>query len=86
MKQGLLLVALVIVSLLLGNVLGQYCLGLSEIRWMGETYDIGFSTFDMDLIIMTITLGARIKVCIAQALVLLIGLLCYPKLNKLIFG
>lgn len=86
MKKGLLMFALVVIAIFIGSVLGELSLGIPGIEWLGKSYELGISTFDLDLHLCVLTFGLHIKVCFAEVLMLLIGLLCYPKLSKFIFG
>ena len=86
MKQGLLLFSLVVFAIFFGSVLGQWATNLPEVGWFGELHEIGFSTFELDLELVTITLGAKVKVCLAQGVLLLAAICAYPKLCKVLFG
>ena len=79
MKQGLLMFAILLAAVVVGNLLGDFA-------WLGKTFDIGFSTFDLNLKIFVITLGFHIHVCVSEILMIIIGLICYPKMAKLLFG
>ncbi len=86
MKQGLLMFAILLAAVVVGNLLGDFASGVSSIAWLGKTFDIGFSTFDLNLKIFVITLGFHIHVCVSEILMIIIGLICYPKMAKLLFG
>ncbi len=85
-KKGLLMFALVMCASFIGGFLGEVSLNVPGLNWLGKSYEIGFSTFDLDLYLFKFTLGMQIKVCIAEVIMLLTALLCYNKLAKLIFG
>ncbi|MBQ4464492.1 MAG: DUF4321 domain-containing protein [Oscillospiraceae bacterium] len=86
MKKGLLMFTLIMISVFLGNFIGELAAGLPGIEWLGKEYTIGFSTFDLDLQLFVLTLGLQIKVCICEIIFILISLLCYNKLAKLVIG
>ena len=85
-KKGLLMFALVMFAAFIGAFLGEVSMNVPGMNWLGKSYEIGFSTFDLDLFLFKVTLGMQIKVCIAEVIMLLTALLCYNKLDKLIFG
>ena len=86
MKQGLLMFALVMIAVFIGSLVGDLTYGLPGLEWLGEGYDIGLSTCELDLHLMVLTFGLKMKFCIAEVIFLLIALLCYPKLCKLVFS
>ena len=85
-KKGLLMFALVMFAAFIGAFLGEVSMNVPGLNWLGKSYEIGFSTFDLNLFLFKVTLGMQIKVCIAEVIMLLTALLCYNKLAKLIFG
>lgn len=86
MKKGLLMFALIMISVFLGSFLGELAANLPGIEWLGKEYTVGFSTFDLDLHLFVLTLGLQLKVTICEIFFILISLLCYNKLAKLIIG
>ena len=86
MKQGLLMFAVLLASVIVGSLIGDFARTVSSIEWLGKTFEVGISTFDLNLKIFVITLGFQIKVCVSEILMIIIGLICYPKLAKLLFG
>ncbi len=86
MKKGLLMFALILISVFLGSFLGDLASGVPGIEWLGKSYEIGFSTFDLNLHLFVLTLGLQLKVCICEIFFILIALLSYSKLAKLIIG
>lgn len=86
MKKALLMFALIMISVFLGSFLGELATNLPGIEWLGKVYEVGFSTFDLDLHLFVLTLGLQIKVSICEIFFILISLLCYNKLSKLIIG
>lgn len=86
MKKGLLMFALVMIAVFLGTLVGELTDGLEGVGWLGKTYELGLSTFDLDLHLIVLTFGLHIKFCIAEILFLLVAILCYPKLSQLVFG
>lgn len=85
-KKGLLMFALVMFAAFIGAFLGEVSMNVPGLNWLGKSYEIGFSTFDLNLFLFKVTLGMQVKVCIAEVIMLLTALLCYNKLAKLIFG
>ncbi len=86
MKRALLMIALLLVAVCLGILLGNVAVSSGIAPWLGEFYEFGFSTFDLDLKFLTLTLGLQIRVNIAEVLLILIALACYPKASKVICG
>lgn len=86
MKKGLLMFSLVMMAVFLGNAIGEAAANSESIEWLGKTYEVGISTFDIDLQLCVLTFGLHIQVCIAEVLLLLVALLFYPRLSKMIFG
>ena len=86
MKKGLLMFALVMIAVFIGNLIGELSLGVAGIEWLGKPYEIGISTTELDLHLIVLTFGIQIRVCIAEVLLLLTALIGYPKLSKLIFS
>lgn len=86
MKKGLLMFALVMSAIFIGNLIGGICVDVDGLEWLGKTYEVGFSTFELNLQLCVLTLGLQFKVCIAEVLLLLTALLCYPRLSAFIFG
>ena len=85
-KKGLLMFALVMSAAFIGGFLGEVSMNVPGVEWLGKSYEVGFSTFDLDLFLFKVTLGLQIKVCIAEIIMILTALLCYNKLCKLVFG
>ncbi|MCR4644581.1 MAG: DUF4321 domain-containing protein [Oscillospiraceae bacterium] len=85
MKQGLLMFSLVMIAVFIGSMIGGLTADLPGLEWLGEGYDIGLSTCELDLHLIVLTFGLKMKFCIAEVIFLLIALLCYPKLCQLIF-
>lgn len=85
MKRALLMIALIMASIFLGSMLGELTLAVEGLGWLGKTYSVGISTFDLDLKVMTLTFGCTFQICIAQVVLVLISLLAFPKLSALFF-
>lgn len=85
MKKTLLLATLLLAGIFLGSLLGELAMNVEELVWLGKTYDIGISTFDLDLQVLVLTLGCHFKICIAQVLLMLGALISYPKLAASFF-
>lgn len=86
MKKGLLMFALVMSGIFIGNMIGGLAVNSEAISWLGETYEIGFQPTALNLQLCVFTIGLQFRICIAEVLFLLIALLSYPKLSKMIFG
>ncbi|MBQ7013764.1 MAG: DUF4321 domain-containing protein [Oscillospiraceae bacterium] len=86
MKRALLMIALILASVFLGSMIGELTLGVESLAWLGKSYEIGISTFDLNLKLMTLTFGCHFQVCIAEVLLVLISLLAFPKLSSLFFS
>ncbi len=86
MKKTLLMVTLLFVAVFLGSLIGEISVGHENVAWLGKTYDIGISTFDLDLKVIVLTLGCQFQICIAQVLLVLAVLISYPKLSQAFFS
>ncbi len=86
MKKSLLMVTLLFVAVFLGSLIGEVAMKVEDLLWLGRTYDIGISTFDLDLKVIVLTLGCQFRICIAQVILILCALLSYPKMSKAIFS
>ncbi len=86
MKKGLLMFALVMIAVFIGNLIGELSLGVAGMEWLGKGYEIGISTTELDLHLIVLTFGIQVRVCIAEVVLLLAALIGYPKLAKLIFS
>lgn len=86
MKKGLLMFALLLFAVFFGNFLGGIAAEAPGLEWLGKEYSIGFSTFDIDLHVLTLTLGMHLEVNICEMFLILVSLLSYNKLAKLIIG
>lgn len=84
--KGMLVFALLLAAVILGSLIGDFSRTIGGIEWLGKTFDIGFSTFDLDLKIFIITLGFQIRVTVSEIIMILVGILCYPKVAKILFG
>jgi len=86
MKQALLMFAVLLASVVIGSLLGDFARSVERIAWLGKIFEFGISTFDLNLKIFVITIGFQIKLCVSEILMIIVGLICYPKLAKLLFG
>ncbi len=86
MKRALLMIAMIMASVFLGSMIGELTLATEGLAWLGKTYSVGISTFDLDLKIILLTFGCNIQICIAQVILVLISLLAFPKLSSLFFS
>lgn len=83
--KGMLMFAVLLAAVILGSLIGDFARTIGGIEWLGRTFDIGFSTFDLNLKVFIITLGFQIHVSVAEIVMILAGLLCYPKVAKVLF-
>lgn len=86
MKKTLLMVTMLFVAVFLGSLIGEMSVGHENIAWLGKTYDIGISTFDLNLKVIVLTLGCQFQICIAQILLIVVVLIAYPKLAQSFFS
>ncbi len=84
MKQGLLMFVLILAAVLLGACIGDVTAELGGLEWLAKGYDIGITSFDLDLKCLTMTFGFEFHICIAQVLLILVALPCYLKLKQLL--
>ncbi|MBR0483869.1 MAG: DUF4321 domain-containing protein [Oscillospiraceae bacterium] len=81
MKQGLLMFAVLLASVVVGSLIGDFSRGVSSIVWLGKIFEVGIDAFTLNLKIFEITLGFQIHVCVSEILMIIVGLMCYPKLK-----
>lgn len=86
MKKSLLMVTLLFIAVFLGSLIGELSVGREGIDWLGRSYDIGISTFDLDLKVIVLTLGCQFQICIAQVLLVMAALISFPKLSQAFFS
>jgi len=86
MKQGLLMFAVLLASVVIGSLIGDFSRTVSSIEWLGKIFEVGISAFTINLKVFEITLGFQIRVCASQLIMIIVGLICYPKLAKSLFG
>ncbi|MBR1555755.1 MAG: DUF4321 domain-containing protein [Oscillospiraceae bacterium] len=82
MKQGLLMFAVLLAAVVVGSLLGDFSRTVSSIEWMGKTFEVGIDAFTLNLKIFQVTLGFQIHVCVSEILMIIVGLICYPKLRN----
>ena len=78
--------AVLVASVIIGSLLGEFARGISSIAWLGKIFEVGISTFDINLKIFVLTLGFQIRICVAEIIMIIIGLLFYPKLKTAVLG
>lgn len=83
--KGMLMFAILLAAVILGSLIGDFSRTISGIEWLGKTFDVGISTFDLNLKVFVVTLGFQIHVSVAEVIMILVGILCYPKVSKLLF-
>lgn len=86
MKKALLMSAVLVASVVVGSLLGDFARTISAITWLGKIFEFGISTFDLNLKIFVITIGFQVHICVSEILMIIVGLLCYPKLAKVVLG
>ena len=86
MKQGLLMFAVLLASVVVGSLIGDFARTVSSIEWLGKIFEVGISAFTLNLKVFEITLGFQFHVCAAEIIMIIVGLVCYPKLAKALFG
>ncbi len=85
MKRTLLMIAMLLAAVFLGSLIGEMAAGVDAIAWLGKSYSVGVSTFDLNLKIMVFTLGFQMNICIAQVLLVLVVLGVYPAVSSTLF-
>lgn len=81
MKQGLLMFAVLLASVIVGSLIGDFSRNVSSIVWLGKIFDVGIEAFTLNLKIFQITLGFQIHICVSEILMIIVGLMCYPRLK-----
>ncbi|MBE6875607.1 MAG: DUF4321 domain-containing protein [Ruminococcus sp.] len=81
MKQGLLMFAVLLASVVVGSLIGDFSRSVSSIVWLGKIFEVGIDAFTLNLKIFEITLGFQIHICVSEILMIIVGLMCYPKLK-----
>ncbi|MDE6004730.1 MAG: DUF4321 domain-containing protein [Oscillospiraceae bacterium] len=84
--KGMLMFALLLAAVILGSLIGDFSRTIGGIEWLGRSFDIGVPTFDLNLKIFVITLGFEIHVTVSEIIMILVGILSYPKVAKILFS
>ena len=84
--KGMLMFAVLLAAVIVGSLIGDFARTIGGIEWLGRTFDVGVSTFDLNLKVFVVTLGFQIHVSVAEIIMILVGILCYPKIAKVLFG
>lgn len=79
--KTLLLVVLLLLAIVLGKALGSVCSGVNYLAWLGMSANFGLDPTTLDLAVFNVTFGAKISLNVAQAILLLIAILCYIKIR-----
>lgn len=79
--KTLLLIVLLLLAIVLGKALGNVCEGVSYLSWLGMSADFGLAPATLDLAVFNVTFGAKFSLNVAQAILLLIAILCYIKIR-----
>jgi len=75
--RGILLTVFLLLSVILGKIIGGAVAGVSFLSWLGEGIKFGFEPFTLELAVMNLTLGFSFAVNIAQIILLLIAIFSY---------
>lgn len=85
MKKGLLrgifLIVLLLLAIVLGKVGGDAALQVPWLHWLGLSANFGFDPVSVDLSVLQCTVGLRLSVNVLQAILLLLGILLYTRVN-----
>ena len=81
MKQALLMFAVLTASVVVGSLLGDFARTVSSIEWMGKIFEVGIDAFTLNLKVFQITLGFKIRICVSEIIMIILGLMFYPKLK-----
>ena len=79
--KSLLLIILLLLAVLLGRILGSACEGIKFLSWLGAAANFGLSPMELNLSVVRFTFGMIINVNVAQAILLLISIFSYTKIN-----
>lgn len=84
--KGMLMFALLLAAVIIGSLIGDFARSIGGIEWLGRTFDIGIPAFDLNLKVFVVTFGFQIHVSVAEIVMILVGILSYPKVAKILFG
>ncbi|MDE5768090.1 MAG: DUF4321 domain-containing protein [Oscillospiraceae bacterium] len=84
--KGTLMFAILLAAVILGSLIGDFARTIGGIEWIGRTFEVGIPTFSLNLKVFIITLGFQVHVSVAEIVMILIGILTYPKVAKILFA
>lgn len=79
--KTLLLIILLLLAVVLGRILGSACAGIKYLSWLGAAANFGLSPVDLDLSVVKFTFGMIVNINVAQAVLLLIAIFSYTRIN-----
>ena len=85
MKRKLLktlrLIVLILLSVVLGKVIGGAVAHISYLSWLNIGANFGFSPVTVDLAVVQLTVGFMMSINVCQIILLLIAILAYTKIK-----
>lgn len=85
MKKGiiktLLLIVMIVLAVVLGKAIAGAVTGVRFLSWLAIAAKFGVSTVTVDLSILQITFGMMININVAQAILLLIAIFIYTRIQ-----
>ncbi|MBW7572956.1 DUF4321 domain-containing protein [Caproiciproducens faecalis] len=79
--KTLLLIILLVLAVVLGQIIGTACAGISYLSWLGASAKFGLSTVELNLAVVKITFGMMVGINVAQAILLLASIVAYIKIK-----
>ncbi len=79
--KTLLLIIMLLLSVVLGQIIGTACIGMKYLSWLGAAANFGLSPVELNLSVVKFTFGMIISINVAQAILLLIAILSYTKIG-----
>ncbi len=80
MKKALLMSLFIIAAIVLGALIGGGCEGVEYLNWLSYSKDFSFQPGTIDIDVLSFTFGFSINVCVAQLILVFVGLFSYYKL------
>lgn len=82
MKNTFMFLFYLLAGIIVGSLVGNVCLGVPGLTWMGYARTIGFAASNpavLDLIIVKITFGFAMSVSVAQIIFILLAMFIYNR-------
>lgn len=82
MKNTFMFLFYLLAGIIVGSLVGNVCLGVPGLTWMGYARTIGFAASNpavLDLIIVKITFGFAMSVSVAQIIFILLSMFIYNR-------